>query len=212
MAALDIINNDSLGVRSQIGGGGFIPHSLEWPTSSDGKKMVPILTIRPDIFLIPTMPEGMCITVFAPYEKGRESVGKLGLCARNDMSQKPSGMKVLLHKDTIPERFTDNREHYPALLLKRREYTEQEDMEEFEDDINGVYLSKVYGRPSWLQDEIFYPEKYSFTIQITEADIAKKDKRFEGIFSDGALYIYLLMSLKRMKDGEICGEAFIQFT
>ena len=121
-------------------------------------------------------------------------------------------MKVILHKDTGPEKFAENRKHYPAFLLQQREYTDQEETEEFEDDINGVYLSKVYGRPSWLQDEIFYIGKYRFAIQITEADLVRKNKDFEGIFDDGSLYVYLSKALRIMKDGDICGEAFIQFT
>ena len=212
MFALDILPGKKPEKISQVGGGGFLNHDSLWPEEEDGIKMIPILTLRCDIFAIPTIPEGMCITIFVPYKNNCESIGKYRICAKNDMLQSPVGMKVILHEDSLKENFLDEGGHYPAYPLIRREFSPQEQSEDLEDANSGIYISKIYGRPSWLQDEIFFPVRYAFTVQLTEADLVAVDKDFEGVFNDGSMYVYLMRSLKKMKHGNICGEAFIQFT
>lgn len=199
-------------VISQIGGGAFVPEDFSWPLDVLGNPMLPLLTIRQDLFLIPTLPNDLCVTVFICYGPQTNTINAFRECAKNDEAQSPVGIKVILHTDSMVEKFLPNKEHYPKFYMKTRKFSDVEQKEDLEDEINGIYISKIFGRPSWVQDEIYLGPKYSFDIQITENDLVKLNGKYDGIFNDGSIYIYLLKSLRKLNPNAIAGEGFIQFT
>lgn len=203
--------------RSQVGGGAWLPENLDWPLTSSGEPMHPLLTINQDIFIIPTIPENMAVTVFSPINpKGKDIIKTTRDCAINDNNQKDrdhrNGMLVYLHAKEKKEKFIKNSLTYPKAVMQRRDFTKNEMSEDLIDDISGLYISKVLGRPSWLQDEIFFPPKFEFSLQITEDDLTKFNKEYDGIFRGGSCYLFLRKDIKKLKSGDISGICFIQFT
>lgn len=201
---------------AQIGGGAYLAALNQWPRNGSNVQMAPFLTIRESLFPTPFIPKGSCITVFLPYSAGKYKINGIRSCTLNDQSQvrefKGGAGKVVLHKENSEEINPAEIQMFPSFPLISREMTSLEKSKDLDDEISGLYASKLLGRPSWIQDEIFMPEKYFFALQIIEEDIVKLDKRYEGIFNDGALYLYLRQSLKKSNHGDIVGEVFIQFT
>lgn len=217
MFALNIIQANGDDKKSQVGGGAWLPESFDWPLSSDGETMRPLLTINQDIFILPTIPEDMAVTVFSPVDlKSTNTIKETRNCAINDEQQKnladQKGMVVYLHHREKKERLKNNVSSYPKAMLLRRDLTDAELKEDLTDDINGIYISKVLGRPAWLQDEIFFPPSFEFCVQITEQDLIKNNKGYDGIFRGGSCYLFLRRNLKKLESGSIAGTCFIQFT
>ncbi|WP_313301879.1 hypothetical protein [Diaphorobacter sp.] len=208
---------DSSGNSSgQLGGGAYLAELNQWPRNGYNVTMTPFLTIRASLFPTSYLPQKSCITVFLPYSIDRYTIKDIRSCTLNDQSQVKEfhggAGKVVFHEENSAEIKPAEIETFPSFPLISREMTPLEASEDLEDEISGLYGSKLLGRPSWIQDEIFMPEKYFFALQIIEADIVKLDKRYEGIFNDGALYLYLRQSLKKSNHGDVVGEVFIQFT
>lgn len=215
MFVLDISKGSRSPKKSRLGGG-FSGELDSWPLSDKGMKMTPLLTIRQDIFPTLIIPAGFCVTVFLPYGGKSCSVTSLRSCALNDQSQvknfKGGAAKVILHRDLEQDAFLDYVSHLPELCVKTREMGDDEKKEDLQDEINGAYISKVLGRPSWVQDEIFMPEKYFFAAQLTEFDLVKCEAEYEGVFSDGSGYVYLRHALHKLSHGDVVGEFFLQYT
>jgi hypothetical protein len=218
MYALEFIEKDGNIPCSQVGGGAWLPIDFDWPLSNNGKIMTPFLTLRQELFLIPTIPDGMCVTVFSPIMKkeGNYSLSSIRECAVNDQVQLnfdgKEGMRVILHKSAGLERFHEDASIFPVAKIKRRDFTNDECKEDLEEEIGGIFLSKLFGRPSWLQDQIFFPKKVGFSIQITENDLRKFSPFYEGVFNDGSCYLYLNQGIKRGNPGDIVGKCIVQFT
>lgn len=217
MFALNLYQANESDERSHVGGGAWLPESLDWPLTSRGEPMRPLLTINQDIFVIPTIPENMAVTVFSPIDpKGKDIINTTRECAINDNKQinldNKNGMLVYLHDKEKKEISVKNLSTYPKAIIQRRKFTEDEMAEDLIDDINGVYISKVLGRPSWLQDEIFFPPKFTFSLQVTEDDLVNFNKEYDGIFRGGSCYLFLRIDIKKLKSGDVAGICFIQFT
>jgi len=84
--------------------------------------------------------------------------------------------------------------------------------EELEDLDCGVGISKILGRPAWLQDPLYESPRYYFLAQLTDSDIAKISPRHEGIFGGGIGYIFADNRAKKMNEGDLGGYFFVQFT
>ncbi|MEE4881957.1 hypothetical protein V2K32_27215 [Pseudomonas alliivorans] len=104
------------------------------------------------------LPEGMVLTVFVSIQRSKDSFKRSS--SRNITINQKSEFDVLkkgfsevpLHKrsneDIFPETANDliNKKH-----IDLQEFDDRDDAEEAEDDINGASISKVLGRPHWLQ-------------------------------------------------------------
>jgi hypothetical protein len=205
--------------QSQVGGGAWLEDLTHWPMTPDaGRPLVPVLTLRQSIFVAPTIPEEMAVTVFAPIEhdNGQFKASGVRRFAANDTNElnrhAETDVSVLLHKLGDTELFADKCPFMPKYSMFREKFTENEMAEENEDDYVGVLRSKLFGRPGWLQDEVFPPAQFVFCLQLFEDDLRKADAAFDGLFRGGAAYLFLNQSLKRMPRGKQCGMFFAQFT
>ena len=218
MYALEFSKREGNLPCSQLGGGAWISSDCNLLTSSNEEIMVPFLTLRQELFLIPTIPDGMCVTVFSPIVQrgGSYSISSIRKCTVNDQTQLnfegKEGMRVILHETTKLECFYQDSLILPSAKIERREFTDAERKEDMKDEINGIFLSKLFGRPSWLQDEIIFPKKADFCIQITENDLRKFNPFYDGIFNDGSCYLYLNNSIRRSRPGDVVGKCIVQFT
>ncbi len=84
--------------------------------------------------------------------------------------------------------------------------------EELEDLDSGAGISKVLGRPAWLQDPLYESPRYYFLAQLTETDITKISPGHEGLFGGGIGYIFADNRAKKMKEGDLGGYFLTQFT
>ena len=216
-----------------VGGPALWPADLPWPCGSDGTPMRPLLTLHQDLFLIPTIPSGHVVSVFAPHHPGRH-MADVRSCALMQDTQLPAvprgvfseppidaddglsgdGLRVILHPAAVPHCPTDT---WPAVQLRRREASSAEAREENTDDIHGLDTSKLFGRPCWLQDEIHAHPSQHFILQLRECDLAQADAAYDNLWLDGTLYLVLKHGLCH-PNGDVrwpvglCGRAFVQFT
>ena len=103
----------------------------------------------------------------------------------------------------------------PKLFVKKQKFTDEEFKEDNEDDYIGMLNSKLFGRPGWLQENLdlhWHPGKFGFCLQLFESTLRKGDPAYDGLFDDGACYLFLHKGLKRMTDNDSCGVLFVQFT
>ncbi len=216
-----------------VGGPAQWPTDLPWPTSSDGTPMRPLLTLHQALFLIPTIPSGHVVTVFAPHHPGRHmddvrrcalmQETRLPALSRGLFSEPPSdtddglsgdGLRVILHRAAEQSCPTDT---WPAVQLVRRAASGTEAREENADDLHGLDASKLFGRPRWLQDEIYEHPSQHFILQLRERDLAQTNTAYDGLWLDGTLYLVLKHGLCH-PNGDLrwpaglCGRAFVQFT
>jgi hypothetical protein len=205
--------------KSQFGGGAWLPAEIDWPMNQeDGKELLPVLTLFPDFFPTATIPIGMCLTIFlACKSAGEISSGQLARrLAANDQAQyalNTSGSLVLLHTVAEKERFAgDTNLRIPTQKLSTQPFDNQLIQEENEDEINGAERSKLFGRPAWLQDEVFPEPRYEFCLQIVEADILSLGPTHSGIFRDGIAYLFLDRNCRKANTTSVAGRFFVQFT
>jgi hypothetical protein len=205
--------------ESQLGGGAWLKDIVEWPVAEDTEKpLTPLLTVRQSLFVVPTLPGGMVVTVFIPCERseGQFKASTVRKFTANDTKQfellRLAGARVLLHEEGDIELFKDDCQALPRYSISASKFTEQEMAEENEDDYVGVLRSKLFGRPGWLQDELFLPPKLSFSLQLFESDLRKADHAYDGIFRDGAGYLFLSQNLKKLKPRSEAGVFVAQFT
>lgn len=197
-----------------LGGEALIDVGL-WPVSDEGAPMVPLLTITNELFLIPTLNENQCVTVFAPLRRDGVSISATRKMCVNDSSQLEEasrvGLKAVLH-EKVSSNSSAAGHVLPKIFIARRDATLMEQKEEI-DGVGGAFFgSKLFGSPAWLQDPIDLPPKYAFTLQLSEQDLRASSPSYDGLFRDGLLYLFLRQGLKRGKVGENAGVAFIQFT
>ena len=219
--------------QAVVGGPACWPTDLPWPTSADGVPMRPLLTLHEALFLIPTLPTGHVVTVFAPHHPGRHNAD-LRACAlhcnqrlpplRRGQWQEPpndaddglsgDGLRVLLHPQAPWQVHGDT---WPALQLTRRAATDAELREEQAGDYEGLDASKLFGRARWLQDPIYEHNSQHFILQLRERDLAQVDSAYDGLWNDGTLYLVLNHGLRHPNGAlrwpvGLCGRAFVQFS
>jgi hypothetical protein len=214
-----LIFSDVPSDSSQMGGGAWLENAADWPISTlTGKPLTPLITLRQSLFIIPTIPENMAVTVFIPIEYDRNQIksSTVRQYTANDPNQlsalSESGACVLLHKLSSTELLLDNCHLLPKLSISKRKFNDEEMQEENEDDIIGLQTSKLFGRPGWLQDELFPPDPFDFTLQIFERDLYTLKPEYEGIFRDGAGYLFLNEKLKKLNSKKKTGLFIAQFT
>jgi hypothetical protein len=214
-----LIFSDVSSNSSQVGGGAWLESADDWPISAlTGKPLTPLITIRQSLFIIPTIPENMAVTVFIPVEYDRNQIksSTVRQYTANDPNQlaalNETGACVFLHKLSSTELLLDNCHLFPKLSVSKRKFNDEEMQKENEDDIIGSQTSKLFGRPGWLQDEIFLPEPFDFTLQIFESDLYALKSEYEGIFRDGAGYLFLNEKLKKLNSKSKAGHFIAQFT
>jgi hypothetical protein len=214
-SAIEFIESGN-STTSYIGGGSWMPSNLPWPTSGDGKKMIPLMTIYQNT-IFTKIPDGMVITVFTPIDlKSKNTILQILDCSANtqdEYNKNKNGMCVVLHKMGDKELIDESITCYPKVFLKTRDFTHKEEKDESRDDYwIGINLSKMFCRPYWLQDMINENiDGYRVFLQIREEDLVKSNKSYEGIFNGGICYLSLSGNSWRMTNGRIVGRCFIQF-
>lgn len=215
-----ILTSDTDKSFGQIGGGAWLNTTELWPTDPEtGDLMLPVLTLTEHALNIQYLPEGMALTVFISVQRSGDSFKRSSLrnITINQKSEfdvlKKGYTKVLLHEKSNEEIFPESAgELINKKYIDLQEFDEDDDAEEAEDDINGASISKVLGRPHWLQDLIPETPRYYFLAQITDYDIRKISPQHEGLFGDGMGYIFADNRAKKLDEGADGGYFFIQFT
>lgn len=203
---------------SQIGGGAFIPSIEHWPKDkATGVPLAPFFCIRADLFAIPTLPSNHVVTIFLPSQKdGNITRSLLRKFTCNDASHlsdiKSNPCRVLLHPESNIELFNPEAYVFPPHSVRADKFNDRELEEELLDDKIGLQRSKLYGRPGWIQDELFFPQKFDFCLQIFESDLRKIDREYDGVFGDGAVYLFLDKGIKRKSGVQDVGILVAQFT
>jgi hypothetical protein len=214
-----ILSEKDLGL-GQIGGGARLNDIDLWPKDPiTGHLMIPVLMMTSDFLSTSFIPSGMALTVFVSVEREgstykRSSLRQLAVHQQSELEklvQRHS--KVLLHAlapfELVPEILEDP---IPRSYIALQPLTDEQMMDELDDPDSGASISKVLGRPGWLQDPLYEPARYYFLAQILDADIAKVSSRHEGLFGGGIGYVFADNRVKKMKEGDDAGYFFIQFT
>ncbi|QCI11122.1 hypothetical protein E6B08_06735 [Pseudomonas putida] len=206
----------------QVGGGALLKDIALWPANPEtGELLTPVLTLTERFQAATFIPPGMAITVFLAAE--RQSGGSFNrtLQRRYTVNQQSelkaainSGFaRVILHE--LADHSLEPSDH--PLLLNRafidfEDMSDDEEQEEHEDEDSGIDLSKSSGRPCWLQDPIYEPQRYMFMMQLLDADVAEASPQHEGLFAEGIGYLFVDLQARRGKEGDEAGFFFIQFT
>jgi hypothetical protein len=204
---------------SHLGGGAWLPEDAEWPKDSQtGEGLLPLFTLAQDFFPTPTISNGMCVTAFIPCRSNSGSVTTpiSRSFAANDQRQYQTNTLasvVLLHKIGSQERRSPaNSLYLPHCSMSTEPFSDALMQEENADEINGAEISKLFGRPAWLQDEVFPESKYEFCLQLLEADVARISPAHAGLFRDGTGYLFLDRNCKKYAEAREIGKFFVQFT
>ncbi|SPO69289.1 hypothetical protein [Pseudomonas sp. JV241A] len=204
----------------QVGGGARLPRLDLWPLTPDTQEpMTPLCTITERFLPINFIPAGMALTVFITARQhggafNRAVQRHYTVNQQDDLDKTGNGYaRVILH--TLAEQ--ELLPAVPPLLLERsfiqfEPLSAQEEDEELADEDSGLEVSKPLGRPSWLQDPIYEPQRYQFLMQLLDSDIAKASPAHEGLLADGIGYLYVNRQARRGKEGDEGGFFFIQFT
>lgn len=204
----------------QIGGGAWLTDLDLWPKDpKTGQLMLPVMTMTSTFLNVPFIPPEMALTVFICVERNdetytRSSVRQLTVHQQNEMEKLKLGHScVLLHKlapsELTPPQLADP---IPRAYIAQEPLTPEQMEEELEDLDCGAGISKVLGRPAWLQDPLYESPRYFFLAQLIDADIAKISPRHEGIFGGGIGYVFSDNRAKKMKEGDVGGYFLVQFT
>lgn len=209
--------NQGLG---QIGGGAWLTDLHLWPkTPETGQLMLPVITMTSTFLNVSFIPSGMAITVFVSVESvsetfKRSSIRKLAIHQQSEMKKLKLGRsQVLLHtvapSELNPSTLADP---IPRTYITLQPLTPEQMEEEMEDPECGASVSKILGRPAWLQDPLYEPPRYYFLAQLLDADIAKVSPRHEGLFGGGIGYIFADSRAKNMTEGGVAGYFLVQFS
>ncbi|CAM2967333.1 MULTISPECIES: hypothetical protein [Pseudomonas] len=204
----------------QIGGGAWLTDLALWPKDpKTGQLMLPVMMMTPAFLGVSFIPAGMALTVFVCVERNdetytRSSVRQLTVHQQSEMDKLKLGLScVLLHTlatcELTPTTLVDP---IPRTYIAQQPLTPEQMEEELEDLECGAGISKVLGRPAWLQDPLYESPRYYFLAQLIDADIAKISPSHEGIFGGGIGYIFADNRAKKMKEGDTGGYFLVQFT
>ncbi len=204
----------------QLGGGAWISDLSLWPTDPEtGALMLPLITLTPSFLGTPFIAQDMALSVFISVQRTpdgfkRSSLRHFTVHQQTELEALHAGYsRVLVHKkasqELIPEPLAD--------LVGRRyiqleEFDEADLAEELEDEYSGAAMSKVLGRPCWLQDAIHESPRYFFAAQIQELDIRRVSPEHDGLFANGMGYLFIDNRAKKLTDTAEAGYFFIQFT
>lgn len=206
----------------QVGGGAFLNDLSLWPVSPEsGELLTPLLTLTERFRPARWLPPGMAVTLFIAARQLRDGDFSHNLQRRYTVNQ-PSELqevikngyaRVILHelaeKPIVPS-------DHPLLLqsafIDFEEMTDDELEDEHAHEDSGIDLSKPSGRPGWLQDPIYPPDRYMFLMQLADGDVTEASPQHDGLLAEGIGYVFLDMRARRGKEGDEAGFFFIQFT
>lgn len=220
MAINQIVLSEEDHDLGQIGGGAWLTSLDLWPKAPQtGQFMLPVITMTSTFLRVPFLPPGMALTVFVCVERNddtctRPSARKLAVHQQTEMEKLQLGHScVLLHtlasSELKPAMLVDP---IPRNYIAQQPLTPDQMQEELEDLDSGAGISKVLGRPAWLQDPLYESPRYYFLAQLTETDITKISPGHEGLFGGGIGYIFADNRAKKMKEGDLGGYFLTQFT
>lgn len=205
-------NDQSLG---QLGGGAWLSDIALWPTDPDtGELMLPLMTLTSRFLGTPFLADGMAMTVFISVRGDfkRSALRKFTVHRQDELEGLKKGYsQVLVHPLASVEL-------QPDLPLINRKFIdlsafdEADLQEELEDDTQGAGMSKVLGRPCWLQDPIYETPRYYFLAQLQERDIRAISPAHEGLFAEGTGYLFADNRSQKITQPTEGGYFFIQFT
>ncbi|KAB7767094.1 hypothetical protein CKY51_12310 [Xanthomonas maliensis] len=203
-----------------VGGGAWLDDVSLWPTAPDtGALMRPLLSVTPRFLSTPFIAEHMALTVFVavqPTPDGFEQVAlkHLTVHQQTDLAGLRAGYsRVIVHRkaasELMPEALQDGiARHY----LRLEDFSQADLAAELEDQDNGAGISKVLGRPCWLQDPIYESPRYFFLAQIQEADLRAASPQYAGLFGNGTGYLFVDNRAKKLTDTAEAGYFFVQST
>lgn len=216
-----IILSESDQGLGQLGGGARLVDIALWPREPEtGRLMLPVLMLTAEFLGTAFIPPGMALTVFLAVERDGDGVRRSSLrrLAVHQQSELETTLaqghsKVLLHAlapdEIVPP---DLDAPIPRTYLAKQAFTSEQMSEELDDADSGACISKVLGRPAWLQDPLYESPRYYFLAQLLDADIADVSPRHEGLFGGGIGYLFADNRAKKMKEGDAAGYFLIQFT
>lgn len=204
----------------QIGGGAWLTDPALWPKDpKTDKLMLPVLMMTSSFLSIPFIPSGMALTVFISVEKEsniykRSSIRQFTVHQQSEMDKISLGYsKVLLHTlaqtELIPSTLEDP---ITKTYIAQQPLTSEQMDEELNDPDSGIGISKVLGRPCWLQDPLYESPRYYFITQLLDSDIAKISPRHVGLFGGGIGYVFADNRAKKMQENNEGGYFLAQFS
>ncbi|NGZ77179.1 hypothetical protein [Saccharibacillus alkalitolerans] len=206
------------GSVGRIGGGARLNALPAWPIGGeDGLPMLPLVRLGSEFFAIPTISEDFMLTVFLP-QPGAEGFSptyadriRCG-AAEQGAYLEPENLsaKVLLHEKSASELRHPSSLYLPPGEIGLSPMTDEELDREIADEVNGIEISKQFGREHWLNDPLRISPRYHLIAQLNEADLAAFDPAYRGIFNGGIGYLYLDYRIKKLQGGE-AGLFFIQY-
>ncbi|UPK80209.1 hypothetical protein LW139_15490 [Proteus vulgaris] len=199
-----------------IGGGAYLENIADWPMDNNKRPMFPFISLEKNFFPTNAFPDHMMITVFLPLpKKNIFSINYFRDISLNlnidNIDIKKLSAKVLIHRKGTNELIIPNEFALPKGFINLKSLSSDELKEEIEDEINGIEISKQFGRPAWLQDQININSRYHFITQINETDLKNFNKAYENIFNDGMGYIFLDYKIKNTNKTSNAGFFFIQY-
>lgn len=220
MAINKIIWSDQDHALGQLGGGAWLEDLALWPTDpKSGKPMLPLVMMTSRFLSVPFIPEGMAITVFISVERSqghfkRSTLREFTVNQQSDLPKLNVGhSKVLLHTLADHEMEVSTVDMpITRQFIAQQPLNAEEMADELDDEMNGAEMSKVLGRPCWLQDPIDETPRYYFLAQLLDADISVVSPNHEGLFANGIGYIFADNRAKKLTSGADAGYFFIQFT
>ncbi|AIR88616.1 hypothetical protein [Pseudomonas cremoricolorata] len=221
MSSNKIVFSDQDAGLGQVGGGAFLPDMALWPRAPDsGELLTPLMTLTERFLPVTFIPEGMALTVFIAV-KQRDGEFNEATQRRYTVNQQSEletvrnagYARVLLHRlSDQPLSPTPGTLLLPSAFIHFQAMSDEELEQELEDDDNGLEVSKPVGRPSWLQDPIYEPNRYLFLLQLRDYDIAQWSPEHEGLLAEGIGYVYVDRQARRGKEGDEGGYFFLQST
>jgi len=208
--------------NSYIGGGVFIDTAENFPKDpSSGEFLTHFMSLSHDFFPTAVLPTGYQISIFLPANYTNNTLPKAHLDQFKveilwkftiQEEQESNAACVLLHKTGSTEIIPNPTALLPKYYLRTRPPSTTELEEELKDDDIAWMRTKLYGRPGFLQDEVPRLSHMHFLLQIFEADLVAIDKFYNGIFYDGAGYLFINNHIKEQSNNTSAGLFFAQYT
>ena len=206
----------------QFGGSVRMNDPALWPVTPDTNvPLTPLCTLTEALLPVRFLPPGMAMTVFiAPNRKANgfnlSTMRRYTVHQQSELqAARDSGYaRVILHTLTdheLPQ--PESAFILDRAFIRKEEFTEAEEDAELEDVDFGLEISKVTGRPAFLQDPIYEPSsRYMWLLQLNASELEDIGPRYEGIFEDGIGHLILDKQARKAPQGAEAGYFFIQFT
>ncbi|PMY80294.1 hypothetical protein C1X72_15510 [Pseudomonas sp. FW306-2-2C-D06B] len=214
-------SSEDLGI-GQFGGSVRMNDPALWPVIPDTQiPLTPLCTLTEALLPVRFLPPGMAMTVFiAPNRKANgfnlSTMRRYTVHQQSELqAARESGYsRVLLHGLTDQELSPPESAFIlDRTFIRKEEFTEEEEDADLEDDDFGLEISKLSGRPAFLQDPIYEPSfRYTWLLQLNSFELEGIGPRYEGIFENGLGHLILDKQARKAQQGAEAGYFFIQFT